>query len=132
MGKIQYELGKKFEEELCWYLSDEGYYVIYNEKNISGSQPVDIVAIKHNNAILIECKNLENKTGRFSLSRIEQNQWLAYKKLQECNNSNMIIAILWNDNVYFINFDLLNYFDKSINLNKIEPNIKKWSRRNLI
>jgi len=32
MGKKQYQLGKSFEENLCWYLFKEGYYVIYNEK----------------------------------------------------------------------------------------------------
>ena len=32
MGKKQYEVGKNFEEELCDYLANGGYYVIYNEK----------------------------------------------------------------------------------------------------
>ena len=96
------------------------------KSGISGSQPCDIIAIQNNVATLIECKNLESKSGRFNLNRIEQNQWLAYRKLRQCNSSNMVVAILWNNNVYFINFDLLGYFDKSINLNKIEPNIKDW------
>lgn len=97
------------------------------KSGISGSQPCDIIAIQNNVATLIECKNLESKSGRFDLNRIEQNQWLAYRKLRQCNSSNMVIAILWNNNVYFINFDLLGYFDKNINLNKIEPNIKDWN-----
>lgn len=125
MGKKQYELGKSFEEQLCEILSEDGYYIIYNEKGITGSQPCDIIAIKNNIATLIECKNLESKTGIFNLSRIEANQWLAYKKLKECNNSNMVVAISWNKNIYFINFDLLQFFDKSIDLKKIEPNIKE-------
>lgn len=128
MGKKQYQLGKNFEEDLCWYLFKEGYYVLYNEKGISGSQPCDIIAIKNNIATLIECKNLENKTGKFNLSRIEANQLIAYKTLKSKENSNMILAIKWNDNVYFINFDLLQFFDKSIDLKKIEPNIKGWSK----
>ena len=32
MGRKQYKVGKDFEEELCWLLSNNGYYVIYNEK----------------------------------------------------------------------------------------------------
>ena len=123
MGKKQYKLGKDFEEQLCWWLSGNGYYVIYNEKGVSGSQPADIVAIKNNIATLIECKHLENKTGIFNLSRLEANQFLAYKKFKEKNNTNMIIAIKWDNKVYFINFDLLQFFDKSIDLKKIEPNI---------
>ena len=96
------------------------------KNGITGSQPCDIVSIKNNIATLIECKNLENKTGLFNLNRIEQNQWLAYDKLKQCHNSNMILAILWNNNVYFINFDLLQFFNKSIDLKLIQPNIKNW------
>ena len=125
MGKKQYEVGKIFEEELCWWLSNNGYYVIYNEKGIAGSQAADIVAIKNNIATLIECKNLENTTGLFNFERLEANQWKAYKKFKEKHNTNMIIAIKWNDKIYFINFDLLQFFDKSIDLKKIEPNIKE-------
>ena len=124
MGRKQYKVGKDFEEQLCWLLSDNGYYVIYNEKGIEGSQPADIIAIKDNIATLIECKNLENKTGIFNLNRLEANQWLAYKRLKETHNSNMIVAIKWDNNIYFINFDLLQFFNKSIDLKKIEPNIK--------
>lgn len=123
MGRKQYKLGKDFEEQLCWWLSGNGYYVIYNEKGMSGSQPADIIAIKNNIATLIECKHLENKTGIFNLSRLEANQFLAYKKFKEKNNTNMIVAIKWDNKVYFINFDLLQFFDKSIDLKKIEPNI---------
>ena len=125
MSKKQYEVGKSFEETLCWWLSKNGYYVIYNEKGISGSQPCDVIAIRHNIATLIECKNLENKSGIFNFSRIEANQFLAHKKFAE-HNSNFIIAIFWNNNVYFINFDLLQFFDKSIDLKTIEPNIKNF------
>lgn len=32
MGLKQYKVGKSFEEKLCWYLSNDGYYIIYNEK----------------------------------------------------------------------------------------------------
>lgn len=97
------------------------------KSGVTGSQPADIVAIKNNIATLIECKNLDNKSGKFPLSRIESNQWLAYKKLKECHNSNMALAIYWNDNVYFVNFDLLQFFNKSIDLKTLEPNIKNWS-----
>ena len=96
------------------------------KRELHGSQCCDIIAIKNNIATLIECKNLENKSGIFNLNRIEANQIQAYKRLKLTNNSNMIIAILWNDNVYFVNFDLLQFFDKSIDLKKLEPNEKGW------
>lgn len=72
---------------------------------------------------MIECKNLDSKNGIFDLSRIEANQWFAYKKNKKCNNSDFELAILWNNNVYFLNFDLLKNFDKSIDLKLIQPDI---------
>lgn len=126
MGKKSYENGKKFEEELCNFFANRHYYVVYNNKGISGSQPFDILIIRDNVCFAIECKNLENKNGIFNIDRIEENQLLAYNRFLECRNHNFILAILWNNNVYFVNFDLLEYYKKSIDLKQIEPNIKKW------
>lgn len=61
MGLKQYKTGKKFEEELCWWFSKKGFFVIYNEKGTTGSQSCDIVVIKNNFARLLECKNLDNQ-----------------------------------------------------------------------
>ena len=116
-------LGKKFEEDLCWFFSKQNYFVEYHEKSISGSQSNDITIIKNNKATFIECKNLENKNGLFPISRIESNQIHAYEKCKKCGNNNFILAILWNNNVYFIDFGLLNYYNKSIDLKKFKPNI---------
>lgn len=35
----------------------------------------------------------------------------------------MILAILWNNNVYFIDFGLLQFYNKSIDLKQFTPNI---------
>lgn len=104
MGKQSQINGKTFEKKLCEYFSKKGYYVIYNERNASGAQPVDSIIIKNNIATMVEIKNLENKTGRFDLSRIEYNQILSYKRFTECHNTNFIIAIRWNSNLYLIDF----------------------------
>lgn len=61
MGYKGQKNGKEFEQKLCEYLSKKGYYVIYNEKGVTGSQPVDIVTIKNNQVTMIEAKNLESK-----------------------------------------------------------------------
>lgn len=126
MAKKSYELGKNFELQLCEYFAKNNYYVIYNEKGVTGSQPVDMVVIKNNIATMIECKNLENSNS-FPINRLEMNQLLSYKRFCECNNTNFIIAIKNKNNVYFIDFGLLQFYKKSIPLNKIEPNIKNWN-----
>lgn len=123
MGIKQYKTGKKFEEDLCWWFRNHGYYPEYHEKSASGSQNGDITIIKDNIATKIECKNLDNKSGLFPLSRIEANQMLAYKAFKECGNINMQLAILWNCSVFFVDFGLLEYYNKSINLKDLEPDI---------
>lgn len=128
MGIKSYKTGKKFEEELCEFFADKNYYVVYNEKGVSGSQPFDILIIRDNICFALECKNLENKSGIFNIDRVEENQLLAYKRFRECRNHNFILAISWNNNVYFINFDLLEYYKKSIDLKQIEPNIKGFKK----
>lgn len=32
MGIKQFKVGKKFEEDLCWWFSNKGFFVNYNEK----------------------------------------------------------------------------------------------------
>lgn len=128
MGLKSQKNGKKFEEELCWWFRKNGFYPEYHEKSISGSQNGDITAIKNNIAFKIEAKNLDNSTGRFPLDRIEQNQTLAYKTYRECGNSNYIIAVKWNNNVYFIDFGILQFFNKSIPLANLEPSVKDWDK----
>jgi Holliday junction resolvase len=128
MGLKQYKSGKKFEEELCWWFRKNGYYPEYHEKSANGSQNGDITAIKDNIAYKIECKNLENSTGRFPLSRIEMNQTLSYKAFKECGNSNFILAIRWGDNVYFVDFGLVQFYDKSIPLKDLNPTITNWNK----
>lgn len=128
MGKQAQINGKNFEIQLCWWLRKNGYYPEYHEKSASGSQNGDITAIKDNIAYKIECKNLENSTGRFPLSRIEMNQTLSYKTFKECGNSNFILAIRWVDNVYFIDFGLVQFYDKSIPLKDLDPTITNWNK----
>lgn len=96
-----------------------GYFVIYNEKGIVGSQCCDIIAIKNNIPMLIECKNLKNKNGIFPISRIEQNQISACRKFCQCGNSIFILAINWKENIYFFHLDkILNSKIKNIDLKK--------------
>lgn len=122
MGLKSQTNGKLFEKQLCDFYSKQGYFVIYNEKGIAGSQCCDIVVIKNNIATLIETKNLTNKNGIFNLERIEQNQLLAYKKYTQCHNSHFVLAINWNGGVYLLDFGLIYFFDKSIDLKRLTPN----------
>lgn len=127
MGKQSQSNGKNFEIQLCYWLKENGYYPEYHEKSVSGSQSSDVTAIKNNIAFKIECKNLSSTTGRFPLSRIEMNQSLSYRAYRDCHNTNYVLAICWNDCVYFLDFGIIQFFKKSIDLKELEPSITNWS-----
>lgn len=101
------------------YLSSLNYWCTYLEGSAhSNSQPCDIIACKDGKVWAIDCKTLENKNGLFPINRIEQNQVFAYKRFKKCGNENFFLAILWNNNIYFIPmFDVV-FEEKSIDLKK--------------
>lgn len=118
------KLGSKFEKDFADFLSKQGYWVHYIEAAAyTGSQPCDIVAIKRDFPELYDCKTLNNKNGLFPISRIEENQRLAFERLRETENygTDFALAILWNNNIYYIYFDHIDFNKKSIDLKKIYP-----------
>lgn len=116
------KLGSKFEKDFADFLANQGYWIHYIEGDAhTGSQPCDLIAIKNNNPMLIDCKTLNNKNGLFSLSRIEENQRLAYKKFKKCGNNNYYLAILWDNDIYMVNMFFINFDLKSYDLKKESP-----------
>lgn len=110
-------LGNSFEKEMAEILSDKGYWVLMvTPKQHIGSQPADLIAIKDNKPMLIDCKT--SKTHLFPTSRIEENQRQAFKKYIKCGNTEYYIAIKYNDDIYMIPIETINIKEKSINLEK--------------
>ena len=64
-------VGVRFENDLCDLLAECGWWAHNLAQNQTG-QPADVIAVKNNIAVLIDCKDCEN--NRFPLSRIECNQ----------------------------------------------------------
>ena len=117
-------LGNKFEKDFCEFLANKKYWVHFIEgASHTGAQPCDIIAIKKDFPELYDCKTLNNKSGLFPISRIEENQRLAYERIRECGNPETIfsLAILWNNNLYYIDFDDIDFNKKSIDLKEISP-----------
>lgn len=117
-------IGNKFEKDFAEYLSKKGYWVHFIETSSHvGSQPFDIIAIKRDFPELYDCKTLNNKNGLFPLSRIEENQRLAYKRVRKCKNHETFfaLAIIWNNDLYFVDFDDIDFDKKSIDLKQINP-----------
>ena len=70
--------GNRFEQEFAEFLDRNGFWCHVLQQNKSG-QPADIIAVKGNYHCLIDCKEVNTKSG-FVLSRAEENQRLAMMK----------------------------------------------------
>lgn len=121
------KLGNSFEENLALILAEEGYWVsLFPPKAYAGSQPADMIAIKNNVAILIDAKTLNNKNGLFPINRIEDNQEKAAKRYFSCGNNWYVFAVLWNDTIYMIPFEQINFEEKSIDMKEQIPFFRKY------
>lgn len=79
--KKQQEVGKKLEKIVCEIAYKKGYFS-HNIKNGINGQPFDIVLVKKDKVFLIDTKNvIKGKT--FYFKRIENNQWLSMKLLND-------------------------------------------------
>jgi len=108
-------LGSSFEKEYAEILSNKGYWVtfLFPREHI-GSQPCDLIAIKDDRPILIDCKTC--KSSLFPISRIEENQRLAFRKYRKCGNTKFILAIKQGNKVYEIDMKEIDFTQKSIDL----------------
>lgn len=109
------KLGNNFEKEMAEILRKKGYWVTFlSPKQNVGSQPCDLVAIKDNKPMLIDCKTC--KTHLFPISRIEENQRQAFRRYTKCGNTKFILAIEYNNKIYEIDMKDIDFTQKSIDL----------------
>lgn len=99
------KLGTSFERELCELLRQDGYWVHFLEPNMTGAQPFDIIAVKDGIAVAIDCKTCADHV--FRLKRLEDNQVSAFKLWEKRGNRTPYIAVLYDEHIYWISFDLL-------------------------
>lgn len=96
-------LGNHFEGELCELLAENGFWAHNLAQNQAG-QPADVIAVKNDVAILIDCKVCSN--DRFSLSRIEDNQEMAMTLWEQRGNTQCYFAIkVSSGEIYMVHFD---------------------------
>lgn len=109
--------GNKFEEDVAYKISKQGFWAtVISGAKYTGAQPADIIASKNNKFFIIDCKTLENKTGRFTIDRAESNQIRAYKKLYSVGSYNYFYYILWKNDVYVVPMEDIIHAEKSINV----------------
>lgn len=82
--------GSAFEREFAEKLSANGYWVHLLRDNQNG-QPFDLIAARDGVAFAFDCK--ECISGKFPLSRIEENQKTAMRLWMECGNNEPMFAL---------------------------------------
>ena len=98
-------LGTEFEREFCELLAARGYWVHFMSPSASGAQPCDIIACKNGTPFLFDCKTCEKNV--FPLSRVENNQILAFERFLRTGNKHAFIAVKHDNKIYFIPYTLL-------------------------
>ena len=97
------KIGSQFEQELCNELAKNGWWAHFLSQNQTG-QPADVIAVRNNVAVLIDCKVCAD--NRFALSRIECNQEGAMTLWEATGNTYCYFAMKLNDDrIYMVPFD---------------------------
>lgn len=98
------KLGTRFEREVVEYVSGSGAWVHFLTPDERGAQPFDIIAVRDNVAIAIECKTLTESKRYFSIDRLEPNQIMAFEKWMSCGNDSPLIFIEYGDKIRVITY----------------------------
>lgn len=100
------KIGSDFERETCEMLKNMGYWVHFISPDpATGKQPFDIIAVKNNEAIAIDCKTCASHI--FRIGRAEDNQILAFGKWQRCGNEEAYFLVKHEGKAYMIPFERL-------------------------
>ena len=117
------QIGTSFEKEFCELLAARGFWVHFMSPSASGAQPCDIIACKNSMAFLFDCKTCES--GVFRLSRLENNQCLAFERFIKTGNITAYLAIKHNKKIYIVPYEILKKMTKVYLLEDFL--MEKWS-----
>lgn len=98
-------LGTAFEREFCEILAKQGWWVHFITPAPTGAQPFDVIAVKAGCAKAFDCKTSVKNT--FPITRLEQNQVMAFEKWMACGNEEPMIAVKYKDRVYLLPYTQL-------------------------
>ena len=99
------QIGAKFEQEFVEILAKEGFWAHFLAPSPTGAQPFDVIAMKYGYAFCFDCKTSVKPI--FPLSRLEDNQILAFDKWLKCGGTAPLIAVKYDNNIYLIAYTRL-------------------------
>lgn len=99
--------GTEFEKFILRRITEVGAWVHFLSPDEKGAQPFDIIAVKNGVATAIECKTLDIKSKYFPLSRLEENQRMAFDKWLACGNAEPLIVVEYGSDIKVIEYSTL-------------------------
>ena len=99
------QIGAKFEQEFVEILAKEGFWAHFLAPSPTGAQPFDVIAMKYGYAFCFDCKTSVKPI--FPLSRLEDNQILAFEKWLRCGGLAPMVAVKYDNNIYLITYTRL-------------------------
>ena len=96
------QLGTQFERKVLDYLAAEGWWAHFLSPDKTGAQPFDIIAIKNDKVLALDCKTCADNS--FAFSRIEDNQFMAFQSLIWKTDAYCGFVILHDDDIYLLSF----------------------------
>lgn len=113
-------LGTQFEQEMVSFLAQNNYWVHFITPDARGSQPFDLIASRNNKPFVADCKTCS--TRWFNISRLEENQLLAFDLWIKKGNTDAFVFVKYNNKVYSIPYRILKA-EQRINLDKCEERV---------
>lgn len=98
-------IGTDFEREFCKLLAGRGYWVHFISPAANGGQPFDVIAVKDGKAYAFDCKT--SVSARFPITRLEENQIMAFERWITCGNNDPQIAVKYKLNIYLVSYKRL-------------------------
>jgi Holliday junction resolvase len=96
------QIGTEFEKAIVDLLSKQGYWVHFIVPDARGAQPFDIIAVKDGMAVAMDCKTCKDRY--FRMSRLEENQIMAFEKWMRCGNTHPFLAVEHGDIIRFVDY----------------------------
>lgn len=102
--------GTAFEREWAQMLADHGFWTHCLKDNANG-QPFDVIASRNGIAYVFDCK--ECASGRFQLSRIEENQKNAMTLWRETGNTMGMFVLKFEELIILVPYRVMEILQKN-------------------
>ena len=102
--------GAECEKYFCELAKQHGWWTLNIPRSASGQQPFDVIAVKDESILAVDCKVVSSGGLLLPLKRIENNQWLAFWSLRKRSEAATIGVVVWHDptrKMYFIDYSEL-------------------------